>query len=304
MPTRDPKYVWMNGEFVKWNEAKIHILSHVIHYGTGVFEGIRAYPSKNNLNIFRLKDHVKRLENSAKIYGMKCRYSSDEVIDVILKLLRMNGLRTSAYIRPIIYVSNVGIGLDFTGLPISCSIVVVPFDKYFSKEGLKVCVSSWRRISDASTPPLSKATGNYLNSALAKADAHKMGYDEAIMLDHRGIVSEGSGENIFMVNKGTVSTPSISSSILNGITRDSMMTIAEGMGIRLVEREVSRGELYTCDELFFTGTAAEVTAILEVDGRVIGDGRPGPLTRRLRSAYTDAVHGRSRKYQKWLTPVY
>ena len=299
-----PTYVWFNGAIKRWNEVKLPILTHALHYGTAVFEGIRAYPSADNLNIFRLKDHLDRLLYSAKIYYLDLKYSVDDLTRGVVEVIRANGFKGRTYIRPIVFVGFGGIGLDFTGFPIEVAIVAVPFDKYFHKSAVKVKVSTWRRISNESNPPLAKAAGNYLNSALAKQEAIRDGYDEAILLDHRGYVAEGSGENIFIVREGVVYTPPTSSSILIGITRDTVMKLLTDLGYRVVERELDRSELYICDEAFFCGTAAEVTPIIEIDRRCVGNGEIGPITRQVRETYLDVVEGRNKKYAHWLTPVY
>ena len=289
---------------MKWNEAKIPLLTHALHYGTGVFEGVRAYPSDNNLYLFRIKEHLERLFRSAKLYYLESKHDLADLSNAIVDLLRANKMKGKTYIRPLIYVGYGGIGLNFTGFPIHAAICAVNFDHYFDKSSVKICTSSWRRISEQSTPPLSKACGNYLNSVLGKIDALKNGYDDAILLDHEGLVSEGTGENIFIVQEGKLHTPTISSSILNGITRDSVITLANDLGIEVIERNIARTELYTCEEAFFTGTAAEVTSIYEVDRRVVGSGKMGKITKVIRDLYLDSVHGRTNTHFDWLTSVY
>lgn len=297
-------YVWMDGEFVKWDDAKIPILTHALHYGTAVFEGIRAYPSEDNLNIFRLKDHVRRMMQSAKIYYINHKYTEEDLFNATVELVKRNRIRSRTYIRPIMYVGYKSIGLNFTGFPINTAIMAIPFEDYFENPMLRLRTSSWKRFSEQSTPPLAKASGNYLNSVLGKLEAVKDGYDDAVMLDMDGFISEGTGENIFIVNDGEMITPPYSSSILRGITRDTVMHLADDLGIRVTERRISRFELYNADEAFFSGTAAEITPIIEVDRRKIGNGRPGELTQKIGATYKDLVSGRYPKYSEWLTPVY
>jgi branched-chain amino acid aminotransferase len=299
-----PNYVWLNGSIKPWSEAKLPLLTHALHYGTAVFEGIRAYPSDDNLNIFRLGDHLDRLVYSAKIYYLALKYGPEELTQSVIEVIRINGFKGRTYIRPIVFVGFGGIGLDYTGFPVDVAIVAVPFEKYFHKSSVRAKVSTWRRISNEATPPLAKASGNYLNSALAKQEAVREGYDEAILLDHRGYVAEGTGENIFIVKDNVAYTPPTSSSILIGITRDTVMTLLSDLGYKVIERDIDRSELYVCDEAFFCGTAAEVTPIVEIDRRCIGRGEIGSVTRQVRDAYLDVVEGRNKKYAHWLTPVY
>ena len=304
MPIQEVEYIWMNGEFIKWNKAKVPILTHALHYGTAVFEGIRAYPSENNLLIFRLKDHLERLIESAKVLPLEHSQSVTKLENVIIELLKINKLKESSYIRPLIFVGYGGIGLNFTGFPINTAIIAFPFCKYFENPEIKVCISNWKRISDESMPPQAKASGNYLNSVMAKLDALKAGFDDAIMLDKNSTVSEGTGENIFVVKNGQISTTPTSSSILVGITRDSVIQISKDLGTEVNEREISRIELYQADEVFFTGTAAEVTSIIEIDNRKIGTGRIGELTTKIREKYSGAVYGKEEMYKHWTTEVY
>ena len=302
--TAKADFVWMDGKFVNWPEAKIHVLTHALHYGTGVFEGIRAYPSEGNLWVFRLQDHMARLFNSAKVYRLKCNFTVDELCDTTLELLRKNKIQATTYIRPIVYASHLDVRLDILKGSSSVAICAFPMEKLFEREGLNVCVSSWRRIDDSSTPPLAKACGNYINSILAKIEASSNGFDDAILLDRNGAVSEGSGENIFIVKSGELATPPLTCSILPGITRETVMTVAQDLGIRVEERAISRAELYTSDEVFFTGTAAEIEPILTIDGRTVSDSRAGPITRRLVDLYGRIVRGKEPKYVRWVTSVY
>ena len=299
-----PSVVWMDGELVPWDDAKVHVMTHALHYGSAVFEGIRAYYNEDELYIFRLREHMKRLVDSAKILDIPVKYSVDDLCEATVRTIRENRFQTSVYIRPIIFVGAGGIGLDFSNNPVQTAIIALPFSKYFAKTGLRVHVSSWRRIPDSSLPPKAKAAANYVNSILATREAKKAGYDEAILLDYHGYVSEGAGENLFLVKDGVVSTPPITASILEGITRNSIITLCRDLGYPVVERMISRTELYTADELFFTGTAAEVQPILEVDDRKIGDGNPGRLTKQLMELYSRIVIGQEKKYIDWLTPVY
>ena len=304
MSSNKADYVWMDGDFIKWDDAKVPILTHALHYGTGVFEGIRAYPSKDNLNIFRLKDHIIRMMNSAKIYYMTPKYSVEDIINRIVELVRKNNLRTRTYIRPIIYVGYKDIGLNFTGFPINAAIIAIPFGDYFDTSMLKLRTSSWKRLSEQSIPPMAKACGNYLNSVLAKLEAVRDGYDDAIMLDTQGFISEGTGENIFLTKGDELITPSYSSSILSGITRDTVKYLANDLGLKVIERQITRFELYTADEAFFSGSAAEIAPIVEVDQRLIGFGKPGKWTKKISAAFQEVVTGQNPEYNKWLTPVY
>ena len=304
MAIQEPDYVWMDGKYVNWKDANVPILTHAMHYGTAVFEGIRAYPSEDNLLVFRLKEHLERLVESCKILPLEHKFSVDDLEKAILGLLKKNQLKESSYIRPIVYVGYGGIGLNFTGFPINVAIAAFPFGKYFTNPEIKVCISNWKRISDESMPPQAKASGNYLNSVLAKLDALRAGFDDAILLDSKSSVSEGTGENIFVIKNGEIVTPPTSASILVGITRGSIMKIAQDMGMEIKERDVSRVELYQADEVFFSGTAAEVTAIVEIDNRKIGTGKIGEITKKIRDSYAEIVIGNNEKYNNWLTEVY
>lgn len=304
MKIRPVDYVWMDGKFVRWEEAKVHVMSHALHYGTGVFEGIRAYPSNGNLYVFRLEDHLRRLENSAKIYMMDLGYSVNELSEAALELLRRNGLKEHCYIRPIAFRGLGEFGLNPLGSPVQVAICAFPIGAYLKKTGVSVCTASWRRIPDASIPSMAKACGAYLNSVLAKLEAVQNGYDEAILMDINGYLAEGAGENIFLVKEGIIYTPPPSSSILEGITRASIIKMASDLGYRVVERPLLKSELYACDEAFFTGTAAEITPILKVDNRVIGDGKIGKVTNELKELFSKVVAGEKPEYRHWLTQVY
>lgn len=298
------KFVWMNGELVEWDRANVPILTHALHYGTAVFEGIRAYKTDSGLSIFRLKDHMRRLKGSAHVYLMDLPYSESELCEATTTLLATNEMRDSAYIRPIAFKAEGGINLDYREVPTWVAIVAFSFNKYHEKEGLDVCVSSWRRTGEPSVPSLAKASGHYINAVLARVEAAQNGFDEAIFLDHRGFVSEGTGENIFIVRNGTLHTPPLSAAILEGITRDTVRTIAQDQDLKVQERDIARAELYTCDEAFFTGTAVEISPIVSIDRRKIDDGNPGPVTRKVQKLFSNVVSGNNRQYDHWLTPVY
>jgi branched-chain amino acid aminotransferase len=299
------KYVWVNGKLVGWDEAKVHVLTHALHYGSSVFEGIRCYETSRGPAIFRLKEHMERLEKSAKIYMMKLPYTVEELCMAAVEVVKANGLK-ECYIRPIAFRGTGEMGLQAQN-PVEMAMVAWPWGPYLGEEGqkkgIRVKVSSYIRPPPHSLPMNAKAGGHYLSSILAKMEAVKAGYDEAIMLDHRGFVSEGSGENIFIVKDGVLYTPPLYASILFGITRDTVMVLARDMGYKVVEEDLTRSMLYTADEAFFTGTAAEVTPIREIDNRPVGGGQPGPVTLKLLKKYKEVVHGRKPKYDKWLTYI-
>ena len=298
-------FVWFDGQYLKWEEAKVPIFVHALHYGTAVFEGIRAYPSNDNLYIFRLKEHMDRLRKSANVYSFTSKFSADELCKAAVDLIRKNGIRESCYIRPLTFVGMHGIDLNVTkNSPTHTTIIIFPFAKYFKGDGISACISSWRRIDDESIPPMAKASGNYLNSVLATQECRRNGYDESILLDRNGCVSEASGENIFVVRNRKLHTPQLSDSILEGITRDTAITIARELGYDVVERPISRTELYLADEIFLTGTAAEIIAITKIDGNIIGNGREGTMTKSIRENYEAIVIGKSDKFMGWLTPTW
>ena len=294
----------MNGEFVAWDDAKVHVLTHGLHYGTGVFEGIRAYDTEVGTAIFRHSDHLKRLENSAKLYYMDMPFSREQLREATHELIARNGLK-SCYIRPLVYRGHGPMGLDPLNNPVEVSIAVWEWGAYLGEEGkqngIRARVSSWRRISGESLIPHSKASGQYLNSVLAKIEANKSGYEEAILLDDSGNVCEGTGENIFVVKDGTIYTPPQAASILDGINRKSVIEIARDLGYTVVERDISRAELALSDELFLTGTAAELTPVREIDDIAIGP--PGEITAAVQRAFEDALHGRAERYREWLDVV-
>lgn len=296
----------MNGKLVSEGEAVIPILTHALHYGTSVFEGIRAYwnPNVNNLFIFRAKEHYVRFHNSAKIMSIRIEYGVDELIDATVKLLRANEVREDVYIRPIAFVSANTINLDIRDLNVTTAIITVPFGHYLEPRGVRAKVVSWLRIHNSMFPMKAKVGGIYVNSVIALLDAKISGFDEAIMLNKDGYVAEGSGENIFIVKDGILYTPTTYDSILEGITRNTIMEIAKDLGLTIIERRITREELYTADEVFFVGTAAEVTPVINIDGKIIGNGEPGEITMKIRNYYMDIVHGRVSKYMHWLTPIY
>ncbi|MFI5421130.1 MAG: branched-chain amino acid transaminase [Nitrososphaerales archaeon] len=308
--TRKPEiqkmeFVWMNGKTIAWEDGNIPLMTHALHYGTGVFEGIRGYGNGANLYIFRLQDHFQRLISSARVCDIETKYSADELVDACLSLIRSNDLREDCYIRPIIFVGFSGINLGFIDYPTNAAIIVFPFKHYFSKPGLDVCISSWTRLYDPVTPPLAKICGNYVNSVFAKREAAKNGYDEALMLNSQGKVSEGTGENIFVVKKGKMYTPSMGASILDGITRNTIIELAKEFQIDVLERDVARSELYTADEVFLTGTAAGIAPVLTVDRRLVGDGKVGPITKSLLQGYSEVVLGKNTLgHEDWVTKVY
>jgi len=298
-------FVWMNGKNVAWEKGTIPVMSHALHYGTGVFEGIRGYGVSGNIRIFRLRDHFERLMNSAKVCDIEPRYSVVELEEGCISLLRANSMRDDCYIRPIMFVGFSGINLGFINYPVETAIIAFPFKQYFSKPGLDVCVSSWTRLYDPVTPPMAKICGNYVNSVFAKRDAAKNGFDEAIMLNSQGKVSEGTGENIFVVKKGKIYTPPLGASILDGITRNTIIDLAQETGYDLQERDVARSELYTSDEIFLTGTAAGVVPVMTVDRKRVGDGLVGPVTKSLAETYLALVLGkRTLGHDEWITEVY
>ncbi|CAA9516608.1 MAG: Branched-chain amino acid aminotransferase [uncultured Solirubrobacteraceae bacterium] len=298
--------IWMNGEFVAWEDAKVHVLTHGLHYGTGVFEGIRCYDSEIGPAVFRHREHLRRLGRSAELYYMALPYDIEALRSATHELIGRNGLR-SCYIRPIAFRGYGQMGLNPLEAPVDVSIAVWEWGAYLGEEGktkgIRAKVSSWRRISPGSLIPSAKASGQYLNSVLAKIESLKAGYEEAIMLDDRGSVCEGTGENIFVVWEGRIVTPPPAASILDGITRKSAIQIARDLGIEVIERDIARAELYLADEVFMTGTAAELVPVREIDDHTIGDGAPGELTRAVQTAFENALFGRDERYREWLDPV-
>jgi branched-chain amino acid aminotransferase len=300
-----PKFVWFDGKLVRDEDAKVPVMTHAIHYGTSVFEGLRGYWNSKNLNIFRLQDHIKRFRNSGKVYSIALRFTDKEIANAIIQICKKNNVKESCYIRPFYFIGKHGINLHVTeNTPTHAAIVMFPFGELFNRNGIKVGISSWRRIHDISTPPLAKMGGNYLNSILATQESKRNGYDEAILLDHLGNISEAPGENIFIIRDGKLLTPPPSSSALEGITKDSVVKIAEDLGYQTVEREIPRTEIYFADEVFLTGTAAEISPVISVDGKKVGDGKVGKITENIRKGYSDITMGKNKKYSKWITPVY
>ena len=296
--------IWMNGEFVAWEDAKVHVLTHALHYGTGVFEGERCYETPNGPAIFRHREHLERLERSAKLYYMDMPYSREQLREVTHELIARNGLR-SCYIRPLVYRGHGPMGLNPLDNPVEAMIAVWEWGAYLGEEGkkngIRARVSSWRRISPDSLMPMAKASGQYLNSVLAKIEAQKSGYEEAILLDDKGYVCEGTGENIYVVRDGVIATPAVTNGILWGINRMSIIEIAKDLGYEVVQRDITRAELPLADEVFLSGTAAELTPVREVDDIEIGP--PGPITREIQGVFEDALHGRSERYAHWLDVV-
>ena len=296
--------IWLNGEFVAWEDAKVHVLTHGLHYGTGVFEGIRAYETDNGTAIFRNADHLARLEQSAKLYYMDLPFSRDALREAMHELIVRNGFK-KCYIRPLVYRGYGPMGLNPLDNPVEAMIAVWEWAAYLGedgkKNGVRARVSSYRRISSECLIPQSKASGQYLNSVLAKIEATKSGYDEAILLDDKGTVCEGTGENVFVIRDGVIATPPGTASILDGINRKSAMQIARDLGYEVVERDVARAELALADEVFLTGTAAELTPLREIDDIEIGP--PGPITREIQGVFDDALHGRDPRYADWLDLV-
>jgi branched-chain amino acid aminotransferase len=298
--------IWFNGEFVKWEDATVHVLTHGLHYGTGVFEGVRCYDTEIGPAVFRHTEHLERLKKSSDLYYMDIPYSLEELRAATKELIARNGLR-SCYIRPLVFRGYGTMGLFPLDAPVDVAIAAWEWGSYLGDEGkrngVRAKVSSWRRISPDSLIPHAKASGQYLNSVLAKIEVHKAGYEEAILLDDHGHVNEGSGENIFVVRDGTIFTPPQTASILDGINRKSAIQIARDLGFEVVERDIARAELYLADEVYVTGTAAELTPVREIDDHPVGEGRPGEITRAVQAAFEDALHGRSERYREWLDPV-
>jgi len=298
--------VWVDGRYVPLEQATVPITTHAIHYGTSVFEGIRAYWNGENLNIFRLDDHVRRFRRSGQYYNIRLNHTDEDVRGAIVGICRENDLHESCYVRPFYFVGRHGINLHVTGnAPTNMAVFAFPFGDLFDKSGISAIISSWRKFSDASTPTQAKMGGNYLNSIVATGEAKAAGADEAILLDMSGNVSEAPGENIFVVaGDGTVLTPPLSSSALDGITRDAVITIARSLGFDVAEREISPSGLLEAQEVFLTGTAAEIVPVTRVDARPISDGKPGPVTLGIMKGYDEIVMGRDPEHADWLTPVY
>jgi len=302
MPLETTKNIWHNGRMIAWEDAQIHVMSHVVHYGSSVFEGLRCYARPNGAGIFRLPEHMQRLLDSAKIYRMPVGYSLEELCAAAVELVEANGV-APCYIRPIAFRGYGEIGVNPLKAPVEVYIANFPWGKYIpGNAGADVCVSSWNRLAPNTMPSLAKAGANYMNSQLIRMEAEINGYDEGIALDVNGYLSEGSGENVFVVRNGKLYTPDLAS-CLDGITRDAVLTMARDLGIEVIEKRITRDEMYCCDEAFFTGTAAEITPIRELDNREIGDGKRGPMTEKLQTLFFDAIAGKAPQYRHWLTLV-
>ncbi len=306
MPLQKTEKIWMDGELVNWDDANIHILTHTLHYGSGVFEGIRAYATSRGPAVFRLTDHITRLFNSAKIFLIDVPFSPQELIDATKQTVRVNGL-DACYIRPIIYLGYGEMGLNPLPCPVRVSIAVWPWGTYLGDEGVangvRCKISSWQRHDPNAMPPAAKGTGMYINSSMAKVEALKAGYDEAILLSPQGYVSECTGENIFIVKHGKLLTPPVSAGALEGVTQNSVMTIARDLDLEVETANILRSDLYTADEAFLSGTAAEVVPIRDIDDRVIGEGKPGAITKRIQETYFATVRGEIDRYKDWVEHV-
>ncbi len=298
--------IWQNGEFVAWDDAKVHVLTHGLHYGTGVFEGIRCYATERGPAIFRHLDHLDRLERSAKLYYMDIPYTREQLRAATHELIARNDL-SSCYIRPIVFRGYGEMGLNPLDAPVEVAIATWEWGAYLGErgksDGIRAKVSSWERISTRALIPHAKASGQYLNSVLAKIESLKAGYDEAILLDEHGHVCEGTGENIYIVRDGAIITPPPAASILDGISQRAVLQIARDLGYPTIERDIARAELYLADEVFLSGTAAELVPVREVDDHAVGTGKPGEITRVLQAAFDDALNGRSERYAEWLDHV-
>lgn len=304
MPLEKLLKIWMDGELVDWDDAKIHVLTHTLHYGSGAFEGIRAYETADGPAVFRLTDHIERLFRSCKMLMIDVPYSVQQIVDAVKETVRVNDVK-SCYIRPLVYLGYGEMGLNPIGSPVNVSVAVWPWGTYLGDEGIRngvrMKISSWRRQDPNINPPAAKGTGIYINSILAKLEAIKAGYDEAILLSSDGFVSECTGENIFIIKDGVLITPPLSAGALDGLTRDAVMVIARDLGYEVKEENILRSDLYIADEAFVTGTAAEVVPIREVDDRVVGE--PGEITRKVQETFFAAVRGEVEKYKGWLEHV-
>lgn len=295
--------IWFNGELVDWKDAQIHVLSHVVHYGSSVFEGIRCYDTQQGPAVFRLKDHMKRLENSGKVYRMEIPYSLEEMCDAVKDTININNIR-SCYIRPVVFRGYNELGVYPLNCPVETVIAVWAWGQYLGEDaleqGIDVCTSSWRKMAPDTMPNLAKAGSNYMNSQLAKIEATANGYKESIMLNYEGNIGEGTGENIFFVEDGELYTPNIGSSVLKGITRDTIMTVAKDLGYKVTEEPIPRERLYTADEVFFTGTAAELSPIRSIDKIQIGKGKRGPITKKIQDSLFDILNNKVEDKYGWL----
>ncbi len=308
MPITPTKKIWMDGEFVDWEKATIHVLTHGLHYGTGAFEGIRAYPTSTGPAIFRLREHMVRLVNSCKILMIDVPFSVDELVQAAVETVRINEMDNGCYLRPLVYLGYGEMGVNPLPAPVNVAMACWPWGAYLGDDGInngvRMKISSWRRHDPNAMPTAAKATGMYLNSGLAKIEALKSGYDEAIMLGPDGQISECTGENLFIVRNGVIVTPpSSEAGALPGVTQDSVTTIARNLGLEVRFEAMIRTDLYIADEAFLTGTAAEVVPIQSVDERLVSDGKPGPITKQIQTAYFAAVRGELPEYESWLTRV-
>ena len=306
MPITEVDKIWMDGELVDWKDAKIHVLSHALHYGSGVFEGIRAYETSRGPAVWHLDEHLKRLFRSAKLYHMDIPYSREAITEATKEVIRANGLN-ACYIRPLVLRGYGEMGVNPLNAPVNVIIAVWPWGAYLGEEaleqGVRIKISSWRRNAQNALPSSAKASGQYINGVLAKVESLKAGYDEAIMLNEHGFITDGSGENVFVVRDGKLITPPIHAGCLDGITRATVKALAQDLGYEVTEENLVRTDLYNADECFFTGTAAEITPIREVDDRVVGEGHRGPITKELQGAFFAATKGETDTYASWLTYV-
>jgi branched-chain amino acid aminotransferase len=308
VPITPTSKIWMDGRLVDWADARVHVLTHTMHYGSGVFEGVRAYPTARGVAVFRLRDHIRRLFASASVFLIDVPFTEDEVVEATREVVRVNGLTEGCYIRPLVYLGYGEMGLNPLPCPVNVTVAAWPWGTYLGDEGVangvRVKISSWRRHDPNAVPTAAKGTGMYVNSSLAKVEALKAGYDEAILLTSDGRVSECTGENIFVVRDGVLLTPPTSDAgALDGITQDTVETIARDMGLEVRHQQLIRTDLYLADEAFLTGTAAEVVPIREVDDRPVGAGRPGPITTELQQTYFATVRGDVDRYKDWLDHV-
>ena len=304
MPITEAEKIWKDGALVDWADANVHVLSHAVHYGSGVFEGIRAYATERGPAVWHLDEHLKRLFRSAKLYHMDIPYSVEAITDAVKEVIRANGL-DACYIRPVVLRGYGEMGVNPLNAPVNVFIAVWPWGAYLGEDalenGVRIKISSWRRNAQNALPSSAKATGQYINGVLAKIESLKAGYDEAVMLNEQGYITDGSGENLFIVRDGRLTTPPISAGCLDGITRGSVMRIGRDLGYEVTEENLVRTDLYNADECFFTGTAAEITPIREVDDRAVGEGHRGPITKELQGAFFAATKGETDAYASWLT---
>jgi branched-chain amino acid aminotransferase len=306
MPITEAEKIWKDGALVDWADANVHVLSHAVHYGSGVFEGIRAYATERGPAVWHLDEHLKRLFRSAKLYHMDIPYSIEAIRDAVRDVIRANGL-DACYIRPIVLRGYGEMGVNPLNAPINVFIATWPWGAYLGEDalenGVRIKISSWRRNAQNALPSSAKATGQYINGVLAKIESVMAGYDEAVMLNEQGYITDGSGENLFVVRDGRLTTPPISAGCLDGITRGSVIRIARDLGYEVTEENLVRTDLYNADECFFTGTAAEITPVREVDDRAVGEGHRGPVTKELQGAFFAATKGETEAYASWLTYV-